>query len=66
MLIFYFVKLKWYIILYKFRVYNKLIWYTYMLQNDYHCSLVNSSVTSQIYHFFFVETIKIQSFYIFE
>lgn len=33
------LKYNWHIKLYKFKVYNVLIWYTYVLQNDYFHSI---------------------------
>ena len=52
----------WHIILYKFKVYNLLIWYIYVLQNDYQHSLANTCIITHNYHFFFVvRTFEIHS-----
>lgn len=37
----------------EFKVYNELIWSTYLLRNDSHKTLVNTSITSYNYFFFF-------------
>lgn len=53
-----------YITICKFKVYNMLISYPEILQNDYHHSLANTPITSHNYHFFVcvcVRTFKICS-----
>lgn len=39
---------------YKFKVHNVLIWYTYILQNDYHLTLANVPPMSHDFPFFSV------------
>lgn len=59
------LRYNWHVTSSKFKMYNMLIWYVYLLQYDYDCS--NTSVTSHNYNFFFaMGTIKIQSLSNFE
>lgn len=41
----------WHTMLYKFKVYNLMIWFTYILWNDYTVRLVNTSVTAELRFF---------------
>ena len=37
--------------LYKFKAHSAMIWYRYLLQNDYHSGEINTSTPSHGYHF---------------
>ena len=45
-----FIRYNWHITLCKFKMYNVMIWYLFILWNDYYSKLVDISITSHNYH----------------
>ena len=56
------LRYNWHITWCKFKVYNVMIWFKYILWNAYHRRLVDTSFTSHNYHFVIVRTLKLYSY----